>query len=585
MILVLTHRRACHSVHVNDLVAWRREDRDPEVADQDEVHDDAHLVSDSDRVGAGEPRVDPSYKAKLCRGHLVKRNCRYGAACRFAHSADEQRAPPESTWPISWSEAATKTRLCTDFAESGFCAFGRYCHWAHGEGELVAGAAPEKNEVEREEAAGPAERTAEPTPAKSTPAKSTPRGKKERRGKSRTGGGKRSANSGTADLYFSTLPSDHVVDHLVPSTSVLHDDSVDDMHVYRGAVFGEPDEEVHDDTLVPQASDAASTWDIYEAQSSDAAASWDIYDDAPAESNAEKTETNESNTENEATQTEPIADSAAETSELTTATTLSESTAADTITDAADDVSMLDATLSPDATVIDLRAKATDAQPKAPPSLPPPTLAVDELDTAAVLREVQGIVAELEADHSFAADAGAAGASADVGKGAMERTAPIGGADTDLTEDDLEIRLRFRHLSAFIVTFFVVMLTVCAQRRIWSSRCTACSRCLCCWASCCSSLHSCPQSSLRQTTGRLTGGCWTRAASLAGSGGTLHSEFCIVQIDFSCIQLPLKYHKIELDIRHHVYVFLISYVNSMFHSLFCSSGIICLTARYFHDGS
>ncbi|PHJ23606.1 zinc finger (ccch type) motif-containing protein [Cystoisospora suis] len=64
------------------------------------------------------------YKTKMCR-FLLQGRCKHGAACQFAHSSSEMRAPPN----------LTKTRLCKAFRD-GYCDLGESCGFAHGLAEL-----------------------------------------------------------------------------------------------------------------------------------------------------------------------------------------------------------------------------------------------------------------------------------------------------------------------------------------------------------------------------------------------------------------------------------------------------------------
>lgn len=64
-------------------------------------------------------------KTRLCSNHASGR-CTNGSSCRFAHGADELRAPPD----------LYKTRICPAVAYGGICAFGVACTYAHCEEEL-----------------------------------------------------------------------------------------------------------------------------------------------------------------------------------------------------------------------------------------------------------------------------------------------------------------------------------------------------------------------------------------------------------------------------------------------------------------
>eukprot|EP00428_Durinskia_dybowskii_P004413 CAMPEP_0170308088 /NCGR_PEP_ID=MMETSP0116_2-20130129/54476_1 /TAXON_ID=400756 /ORGANISM="Durinskia baltica, Strain CSIRO CS-38" /LENGTH=102 /DNA_ID=CAMNT_0010560255 /DNA_START=15 /DNA_END=320 /DNA_ORIENTATION=+ len=64
-------------------------------------------------------------KTKMCRYHLAGQ-CMNGRACTFAHNEAELRPMP----------TLYKTRICPDFANTGFCAAGDECKFAHTKSEL-----------------------------------------------------------------------------------------------------------------------------------------------------------------------------------------------------------------------------------------------------------------------------------------------------------------------------------------------------------------------------------------------------------------------------------------------------------------
>jgi len=64
-------------------------------------------------------------KTQLCK-YFMKRRCKRGDACRFAHGAEQLRRRPD----------LYRTELCAGFVSHGSCAYGPRCRFAHSVEEL-----------------------------------------------------------------------------------------------------------------------------------------------------------------------------------------------------------------------------------------------------------------------------------------------------------------------------------------------------------------------------------------------------------------------------------------------------------------
>lgn len=63
------------------------------------------------------------YKTELCRSYQEGGECRFGAACTFAHGPEELRPVPRH--PLY------KTELCRTYHQHGYCQYGTRCHFIH----------------------------------------------------------------------------------------------------------------------------------------------------------------------------------------------------------------------------------------------------------------------------------------------------------------------------------------------------------------------------------------------------------------------------------------------------------------------
>ncbi|KAK6109203.1 Zinc finger C-x8-C-x5-C-x3-H type (and similar) family protein [Brugia pahangi] len=82
-------------------------------------------VSDKEReVLQKERRRMSAYKTSLCNAFRDTGQCAYGFHCRFAHGIDELRAAPGP-------HPKYKTRLCNKFTLYGLCPYGSHCQFIH----------------------------------------------------------------------------------------------------------------------------------------------------------------------------------------------------------------------------------------------------------------------------------------------------------------------------------------------------------------------------------------------------------------------------------------------------------------------
>eukprot|EP00197_Chlamydomonas_leiostraca_P002398 CAMPEP_0202858516 /NCGR_PEP_ID=MMETSP1391-20130828/1014_1 /ASSEMBLY_ACC=CAM_ASM_000867 /TAXON_ID=1034604 /ORGANISM="Chlamydomonas leiostraca, Strain SAG 11-49" /LENGTH=627 /DNA_ID=CAMNT_0049537441 /DNA_START=96 /DNA_END=1979 /DNA_ORIENTATION=+ len=102
-----------------------------------------------DRGGSSERERGDAHKTRLCSEFMNTGRCRYGSTCTFAHGQHElrqpggsmpppgmdRRAPPQSAPPVS-KDSMRKTRLCEKFMQTGSCGYGDKCTFAHGTHEL-----------------------------------------------------------------------------------------------------------------------------------------------------------------------------------------------------------------------------------------------------------------------------------------------------------------------------------------------------------------------------------------------------------------------------------------------------------------
>ncbi|KAF2367686.1 Zinc finger CCCH-type, partial [Trinorchestia longiramus] len=63
------------------------------------------------------------YKTELCRSYEEGGDCRFGAACTFAHGPEELRPVPRH--PLY------KTEFCRTYHQHGYCQYGTRCHFIH----------------------------------------------------------------------------------------------------------------------------------------------------------------------------------------------------------------------------------------------------------------------------------------------------------------------------------------------------------------------------------------------------------------------------------------------------------------------
>ncbi|KAA0202888.1 hypothetical protein HAZT_HAZT002364 [Hyalella azteca] len=63
------------------------------------------------------------YKTELCRSYEEGGECRFGAACTFAHGPEELRPVPRH--PLY------KTEFCRTYHQHGYCQYGTRCHFIH----------------------------------------------------------------------------------------------------------------------------------------------------------------------------------------------------------------------------------------------------------------------------------------------------------------------------------------------------------------------------------------------------------------------------------------------------------------------
>ncbi|VDD85588.1 unnamed protein product [Enterobius vermicularis] len=71
-----------------------------------------------------EHRRAEAYKTALCQAYKTTGTCEYGDRCRFAHSKEELRLPPQA-------HPKYKTQLCRKFAILGMCPYGARCQFIH----------------------------------------------------------------------------------------------------------------------------------------------------------------------------------------------------------------------------------------------------------------------------------------------------------------------------------------------------------------------------------------------------------------------------------------------------------------------
>ncbi|CAG9537840.1 unnamed protein product [Cercopithifilaria johnstoni] len=82
-------------------------------------------VSDKEReLLQRERRRKIAYKTSLCNAFRDTGQCAYGLQCRFAHGTDELRPAPEP-------HPKYKTQLCNKFALYGSCPYGSRCQFIH----------------------------------------------------------------------------------------------------------------------------------------------------------------------------------------------------------------------------------------------------------------------------------------------------------------------------------------------------------------------------------------------------------------------------------------------------------------------
>ena len=75
-----------------------------------------------------EKRKDPKYKTELCKKFMETGFCAYGNKCRFAHGKHELMTKPINT--------NYKKKMCKSFQETGFCPYGSRCNFKHDERKL-----------------------------------------------------------------------------------------------------------------------------------------------------------------------------------------------------------------------------------------------------------------------------------------------------------------------------------------------------------------------------------------------------------------------------------------------------------------
>lgn len=84
-----------------------------------------NAVNDTGReIRQNESRRNNSYKTALCQAYKETGTCASGDLCRFAHGGKELRLPPQA-------HPKYKTQLCNKFALYGRCPFGPKCQFIH----------------------------------------------------------------------------------------------------------------------------------------------------------------------------------------------------------------------------------------------------------------------------------------------------------------------------------------------------------------------------------------------------------------------------------------------------------------------
>jgi hypothetical protein len=73
-------------------------------------------------------KIHPQYKKILCKPFMETGYCKFGKNCHFAHG-HKDLLPKKN-------RKLYKTRLCGQFINTGYCDFNHLCFYAHGKKEL-----------------------------------------------------------------------------------------------------------------------------------------------------------------------------------------------------------------------------------------------------------------------------------------------------------------------------------------------------------------------------------------------------------------------------------------------------------------
>ncbi|VDM39864.1 unnamed protein product [Toxocara canis] len=95
-----------------------------------------------------ERRKSSAYKTALCREFRNTGRCAYGSTCRFAHGAHELRLAPQV-------HPKYKTQLCANFSRNGRCPYGARCQFIHRPSDEGIPAIHEKQQVEETQSEKP----------------------------------------------------------------------------------------------------------------------------------------------------------------------------------------------------------------------------------------------------------------------------------------------------------------------------------------------------------------------------------------------------------------------------------------------
>ena len=103
------------------------------------------------------PNANGQRRTKMCTAIQEGRACRFGQACKFAHSTAEleRMAPADPNarhkdGSLKWQPHLRKTKLCRFFMERGECPYGARCYFAHGEDQLESARQPSRDFLQRQ---------------------------------------------------------------------------------------------------------------------------------------------------------------------------------------------------------------------------------------------------------------------------------------------------------------------------------------------------------------------------------------------------------------------------------------------------